>query len=467
MIVSWPILEWCAAVPNPEHLAKLKEGVESWNEWRTQNPNFEPDLREVDFHGANFHGANLHGANFTGAFLAEANLSRANLGEANLRSVNLVGANLSGAFLAEANLTGADLIEANLIGANLAGANLTNAYLTEANLGDANLTGANLTEANLGKASLRLANLTEANLRSAYLAMANLLWANLTEADLTEADLNNASLFGANLAGANLTEADLNNASLLTANLPRANLTCASLQEANLSRANLGEADLTEADLRRAVLVETNLEGATLTACTVYGVSAWNVRLERAIQSNLVITSPEESVIQVDNLEVAQFVHLLLNNERIRHVIDTITSKVVLILGRFTPERKVVLDAIREELRKRDYLPVLFDFEKPSHRDLTETVSTLAHMARFVIADITDAKSIPQELMAIVPNLPSVPVQPLLLASQREYGMFERFRRYPWVLEPVLYENQEALLTELEPKVITPAEGKANQQRPK
>jgi hypothetical protein len=92
-------------------------------------------------------------------------------------------------------------------------------------------------------------------------------------------------------------------------------------------------------------------------------------------------------MIQVDNLEVAQFIYLLLNNQKIRHVIDTITSQVVLILGRFTSERRVVLDAIREELRKRDYLPVLFDFEKPASRDITETVSTLAHMAKFVIAD--------------------------------------------------------------------------------
>ena len=67
----------------------------------------------------------------------------------------------------------------------------------------------------------------------------------------------------------------------------------------------------------------------------------------------------------MDNLEVAQFIYLLLNNAKIREVIDTITSKVVLILGRFTPERKVVLDALREELQKRDYVPVLFDFDKP------------------------------------------------------------------------------------------------------
>src|SRR4051812_46880273 len=96
-------------------------------------------------------------------------------------------------------------------------------------------------------------------------------------------------------------------------------------------------------------------------------------------------------------LEMAQFLNLLIKNPNIRRMIDTITSKVVLILGRFSPDREPVLDAIRDELRKRDYLPVLFDFKKPSNRDITETVSTLAHMAKFVIADITDAKSIPQE----------------------------------------------------------------------
>ena len=63
------------------------------------------------------------------------------------------------------------------------------------------------------------------------------------------------------------------------------------------------------------------------------------------------------------------------------------------ILGRFTEERKAVLEVIRNELRKRDYLPLLFDFEKPASRDLTETISTLAHMARLVMADITEAKS--------------------------------------------------------------------------
>ena len=368
---------------NPEHLAKLKEGVDAWNQWRKQRPTFEPDLSGAGLGRANLGGASLVRADFSGANLSEAYLSRANFNGANLRGANLNTADLTGAYLGAADLSGAYLREAHLCGADLRAANLS-------------------------------------------------------ETDLFGADLSMAKLYGANLSGADLFGADLS--------------------KAELYRANLRGADLT-----RATLINTNLEGANLTACKVYGISAWNLKLEGAIQANLVITPPGESPIQVDNLEVAQFIYLLLNNQKIRSVIDTITSKVVLILGRFTPERKVVLDAIRDELRKRDYLPVLFDFEKPASRNLTETISTLAHMARFVIADITDAKSIPQELMAIVPNMPSVPVQPLLLASQQEYGMFEHFRNYPWVLKEVLYDDQQTLLAELSEKVIAPAEAKAKE----
>jgi len=135
----------------------------------------------------------------------------------------------------------------------------------------------------------------------------------------------------------------------------------------------------------------------------------------------------------------------------------------VLILGRFTPERKVVLDSLRDELRRRNYLPVLFDFEGPASRDVTETISTLAHMARFIIADITDAKSIPQELQSIVPQLPSVPVQPMVESSQREYAMFEHFRRYPWVLKIYRYRSPEEALASISEKIIIPAERKVRE----
>ena len=121
--------------------------------------------------------------------------------------------------------------------------------------------------------------------------------------------------------------------------------------------------------------------------------------------------------------------------------------------------------AKRTELRKRNYLPILFDFSVPATRDITETISLLARMARFVVADITDAKSIPQELSEIVPHLPSVPVQPLLLKGSAEYGMFEHFRRYPWVLETYTYPSSERLIASLGERVIGPAESYAQSVR--
>ena len=194
-------------------------------------------------------------------------------------------------------------------------------------------------------------------------------------------------------------------------------------------------------------------------------MSAWDLNLDGVRQADLIITKQDQPEVTVDNLEVAQFIYLLLNNERIRHVIDTITSKAVLILGRFTPERKAVLDALRGELRKRDYLPVLFDFDKPAGKDLTGTMQTLANMARFVIADLTDPSSVPHELAMVVPGT-VVPVQPVLLEGQREYAMFvDLKRRHHWVLEPYRYDSPARLLADLGERVIGPAETKARALR--
>jgi hypothetical protein len=68
---------------------------------------------------------------------------------------------------------------------------------------------------------------------------------------------------------------------------------------------------------------------------------------------------------------------LLLNNPKIREVIDTIAKKAVLLLGRFTPERKAVLDALKEALRTHGYVPILFDFDKPSSQDFTASMRDL------------------------------------------------------------------------------------------
>ena len=209
-----------------------------------------------------------------------------------------------------------------------------------------------------GEATLGGADLTRARLSGAFLNKADLSYAKLPEADLT----------GANLSGAILRRAFLVNAILGGADLSEANLSKASLNAANLIGTDLRKAIFGGADLTRASLIETVFSGADLTGCRIYGVAAWRLKLERTQQQNLVITRTDEPAITVDDIEVAQFIYLLLHNEKIRDVIDTITSKAVLILGRFTQERKPILEALRKELRQRKYLPILFDFEKPRSR---------------------------------------------------------------------------------------------------
>jgi uncharacterized protein YjbI with pentapeptide repeats len=295
----------------------------------------------------------------------------------------------------------------------------------------------------------------------------------LQSVDFRVSNLNGATLKDCDLSGANFTEATLveavirdcvlAGAILYRAILHRSDCRGAFLRWADLSRADFTAANLAGAVLRRTHLSRTVFKSANLSGCSVYGCAVWNVDLDGAVQNDLIITEQDEPEITVDDLEVAQFIYLIVNNKRIRNVIDSVTSKAVLILGRFTAARKQSLDALRSELRRRGYLPILFDFQTPRSRNLTETVSILAHLARFVVADITDAKSIPQELMRIVPILTRLPIQPILMAGKREYGMFDDFRAYPWVLPLYSYKTTAELTKSVGEKVIGPAEAKAQE----
>ena len=131
-----------------------------------------------------------------------------------------------------------------------------------------------------------------------------------------------------------------------------AKLSGAILCEANLRGTNFRRADLSHADLRWALLWRNILSEATLTGARVYGTAVWDVGIDETTnESDLVITDDQQLQVTVDNLEVAQFVYLVLNNKKIRDVINTVAKKAVLILGRFTKKRKAVLDEVANCLR--------------------------------------------------------------------------------------------------------------------
>jgi len=333
-----------------------------------------------------------------------------------------------------------------------------------ADLREADLEGCDLRGASLFGADLSGAHLREADLRHAILTNARLIGADFENANLTRVTLNWADASTAIFSNADLSKADLRSTYFCKSRMSGVVLQGARMTWADLENANLARADIRSADLSKARLVRTNFNGADLTGCRVYGCSVWDVKVSGAIQQDLIITPGRAETVTVDDLKVAQFVYLLLNNPQIRDVIDEVTSKVVLILGRFSDERKPILDAIREDLRSRNLAPVLFDFAKPASKDLTGTVETLARMARFIIADLTDYGSIPHELATIVPFLRTTPVLPLRLASSRGYSMFKDLQAYSWVLPTHEYSDAKRLISELG-HVIAPADKKARDLR--
>ena len=405
----------------------------------------------------------LSGANLEGADLTQANLIGVNLAKANLSKANLTKALLVIADLGESRLEKATFCDAILDGANLKGARCCEADFSRSSMECAILSQADLRHANLQQCGLDGADLTGADLTSAILFHARLCGADLTDAKLIKARLEDAFLYCATLCRADLSNAELVKADFCEADLTNAVLTKAMLHEAYFGEADLSGADLSGACLEQASFVKTNLCGANLDESQVYGISVWDADLKNTSQKNLLLRGEGGFSVTVSNLAVAQFIYFLWRNKDLRQVIDAVTAKVVLILGRFTPERKRVLDNIREALNQGNFCPVLFDFPEPASRDKTETISLLAQLSRFIIVDLTDPRSVPQELATIVPNLRSVPVLPIIENPQVEYGMFPDFGAYPWVLPVHHYNNTDDLLACLRNKLILLAENKARQ----
>ena len=402
---------------NAGHIDIVRDRLDHWNEWRRKNTTVVPDFAGADLSELNLAGANLAKADFSGAKLAGTNFSGANLARAKFFRADLSQADLSRAILFKANLSQADMA-----GANLNGADLTGAFLIRANLSGASLLQACMKGANLGQ----------------------------------------ASLFRARLKGAVLSQA-----SFFKADLSKANLEGANLQEAVLERTNLRSANAANANFCFATLLRTNLENAVLDNCAVYGTSLWDVNLSESRQRDLDIMPAQQPVLSVDSLQTAQLIGMLLHHEKARYEVFSITLNTVLVIGRFPPDRKPVLAAIKEALRRGEYSPLVLDFHLPGSGDKNEIVKTLGKMSRFVIADLTDDRRIAETLDAVVHFLPSIPIQPIGQKGREQGAADSHYHKYRWVLPFWRYMDQDDLAKKIEREVIAPAEQKAAEIRQK
>jgi hypothetical protein len=267
--------------------------------------------------------------------------------------------------------------------------------------------------------------------------------------------LDDYDLSYANLTSAKLEGVSLRRASFHQAVLADADLSCSHLEEANFCRTDLFAtklrgAHLEGANLQGVQLAMTDLTGAHLAGCKVYGISAWDLKLDGADQKGLIVRYwpntdgkqlPEETV-QVDSLDLAAFMYLALHNVNLSRVVDAASQKWVLLLGRFADGKKESLDKVARALKERDLIPIIFDFPRPERRDLIETILLLAGMSAFVIAEITDPRSTPMELLAIASNY-GVPIVPILQGGGEPFATLSALRRFRWVRGTTQYQKVE------------------------
>ncbi len=129
----------------------------------------------------------------------------------------------------------------------------------------------------------------------------------------------------------------------------------------------------------------------------------------------------------------------------------------VLILGRFNAQGMELFSALRDELRRRGFVPVVIDFALPESFDFHEMLLLFSLAVRFVVADLSNARQIAAELAAIVPIV-RVPVQPIMIEGSETFAMFSDLAAYPWVLHPRVYSNVTDLVKNVDSLVIEPAD---------
>jgi hypothetical protein len=225
----------------------------------------------------------------------------------------------------------------------------------------------------------------------------------------------------------------------------RAHFTGATFRNTRFNKTIFTDAVFAGATFINGNLNRVNLVGATftvkeITETIVYGISAWDLQLsEETKQSKLVIEKTYElyselvaqgkALTMVDDIELAQFVFHLSKNKKLRDTLNILNDRSVLILGKFRDGGQQRLDTIREWLRARGYMPMIFDFVRPEGLSLTETVVTMAGLAKFVIADLSGS-SVAAELQPILSQIK----KPLVVFGQ------------PYALLPDI-EDQTSLIT--------------------
>lgn len=240
------------------------------------------------------------------------------------------------------------------------------------------------------------------------------------EIDMSGVDMTGVSIYhafaeGLDLRGATFTDAHVEEGDFSRADFRGAVFVNTRFNKTILTNANFDGATFINCNINRANLVGASFRVKEIRETVIYGVSTWDlITSEDMKQEKLVIEKTyslySEMIDQgkvpmtVDDIELAQFIYYLSNHKKMRDAINVLNNKGVLLLGRFKDGGLNRLYSIREHLQKKDYMPMIFDFERPDSLSLTETVITMAGLSKFIVADLSGS-SVPAELQAILAGI--------------------------------------------------------------
>jgi hypothetical protein len=210
-------------------------------------------------------------------------------------------------------------------------------------------------------------------------------------------------------------------------------------------------------------MVRTDVEDASFRGCSITGLTAYDLRGAPRDESQLVVSDAHGLTVKVDFLEAPHFITLL-RSERLGLALARIEPKVVLILGRFTPERKAVLEQLRADLARKEWVALVFDF--PAPKGITPTFKVMASICGWVVADVTDPSEVRNEITLIAREHPSVPIRPILQDRRREWlGLAELRKQGANIAPTVRYRNTAHLLAMVDEALIAPVRGQLDQLR--
>jgi uncharacterized protein YjbI with pentapeptide repeats len=356
----------------------------------------------------------------------------------------------------ECGFTHLDFHNVDLLNGVFNGFNFSNCNLRYVNFMYSELKNVDFSNTDLSFADLSSTVLKNAIFLNSQLIRTQFYCSNLSNATFSNVVITHVDFTGSLLHDVTINHSGVDFCTFDDAKIVRSSLSEVSLMGSSFFKANLSHSKFANCNFKGSIFIETDINESIFEDCSIFGISCWKIAGTPRVIQNLNIADFNENRITVDNLEVAQFLYLILNNKELQSIINTVTTKLVLILGRFSDEQKPILNHIREKLPDFDLIPVIFDFDCPCTRDADETVSILASLSKFVIVDITDPRSTPQELKGIVEGHPSIPIQPIIRENQREYGMYDHFRSYHWVQPIQTYKDLDDLSINFEEKIIQP-----------